>query len=200
MILCFLLLVLKQVNTAVVVMISTLCAKLCVLDVVKNSNVKVFSLVSRTKETMRIEWHETCKCKCRFNSSDSNNKHRLNDDKCWCEWKELIDKGVCDKGFVWNPNNCELECYKSFDFSEYLHYKNANCEKCLVNKLTEKFTENIEETRLVKVNSTECNFVENKCKHNSPTMHIVLLSIIFTINVGIYFHWHLKRMLLVLTI
>ena len=85
MILCFLLLVLKQVNTAVVVMISILCAKLCVLDVVKNSNVKVFSLVSGTKETMRIEWHETCKCKCRFNSSDSNNKHRLNDDKCWCE-------------------------------------------------------------------------------------------------------------------
>ena len=22
-----------------------------------------------------------------------------------CECKELIDKGVCDKGFIWNPSN-----------------------------------------------------------------------------------------------
>ena len=40
-------------------------AKLCVPDVVKNLNVKVFHLVSGTNETRRIEWHETCKCKCR---------------------------------------------------------------------------------------------------------------------------------------
>ena len=36
------------------------CAKLCVPDVVKNLNVKVFNLVSGTNETRRIEWHETC--------------------------------------------------------------------------------------------------------------------------------------------
>ena len=35
-------------------------AKLCVLDVVKNTNVKV---MSRTTETRHIEWHETCECK-----------------------------------------------------------------------------------------------------------------------------------------
>ena len=29
-----------------------------------------------------------------------------------CEYKELIDKGICDKRFVWNPNNCEWECDK----------------------------------------------------------------------------------------
>ena len=80
------------------------CAKLCVLDVVKNLNIKVFNLVSGTNETRRIEWHETCKCKCRFNSSVCNNKQRWNDDKCRCECKELIDKGVCDKGFIWNPS------------------------------------------------------------------------------------------------
>ena len=80
------------------------CAKLCVPDVVKNLNVKVFNLVSGTNETRRIEWHETCKCKCRFNSSVCNNKQRWNDDKCRCECKELIDKGVCDKGFIWNPS------------------------------------------------------------------------------------------------
>ena len=40
-------------------------AKICVPDVVKNLNIKVFNLMSRTNETRHIEWHETCKCKCR---------------------------------------------------------------------------------------------------------------------------------------
>ena len=43
------------------------------------------------------EWHEMCMCKCRLDASVSNNKQRWNDDKCRCECKELIDKGVCDK-------------------------------------------------------------------------------------------------------
>ena len=34
--------------------------------------------------------------------------------KMWCECKELIDKGVCDKGFIFNPSNCECECDKSW--------------------------------------------------------------------------------------
>ena len=39
-------------------------AKMCVPDVAKNLNVKVFKLMSRTNETKHIKWHETCKCKC----------------------------------------------------------------------------------------------------------------------------------------
>ena len=39
-------------------------AKVCVTDVVKNVNVKVFNLMSRTNETRHIEWHKTCKCEC----------------------------------------------------------------------------------------------------------------------------------------
>ena len=41
-------------------------AKLCVSDIVKNLNVKVYNLMSRTNETRHIKWHETCKCKCRL--------------------------------------------------------------------------------------------------------------------------------------
>ena len=41
--------------------------KLCVADVVKNLNVKVFNLMSRTNETRLIKSHETCKCICRLN-------------------------------------------------------------------------------------------------------------------------------------
>ena len=49
----------------------------------------------------------------------------MNDDKCRCECKELIDKGVCDKGFIWNPNNCECGCDTPCDIGEYLDYKNC---------------------------------------------------------------------------
>ena len=72
-------------------------AKLCVPDIVQNLNTKVFSLLSRTNETRHIKWHETCKCKCRLHASVFNNKQRLNEDKCRCECKELIDKDMCDK-------------------------------------------------------------------------------------------------------
>ena len=41
--------------------INNLLPKLCVPDVVKNLNVKVFSLVSGTNETRHIEWYQTCK-------------------------------------------------------------------------------------------------------------------------------------------
>ena len=41
------------------------------------------------------------------------------EDKCRCECKELIDKGVCDKGYTWNRSNCKCEYDKSCDFREY---------------------------------------------------------------------------------
>ena len=43
-------------------------SKICVPDVIKDLNVKVFNLMSRTYETRHIKWHETCKCKCRLDA------------------------------------------------------------------------------------------------------------------------------------
>ena len=82
--------------------------------------------------------------KCRLNASICNNKQRWNEDKCRCEWKELIDKGVCDKGLIWNPSNCECECDKSCDIGKYLDYENCKCRKKLVDKLVEECTEILE--------------------------------------------------------
>ena len=59
-------------------------AKLCVHDVVKNINVKVFNIMSR-----HIVWHETCKCKCRLDASVFNNKQCWKKDKWRCECKEF---------------------------------------------------------------------------------------------------------------
>ena len=88
-------------------------AKIWVPDNIKNTNVKVFNLMSRTNETRYIKSHKTCKCKYRLDASVCNNKQRWDEDKCRCECIELIDRGMCDKGFIWNPSNCECECDKS---------------------------------------------------------------------------------------
>ena len=98
----------------------------CVSDVIKNLNVKVFNLTSRTNGTRHIKWQETCKCKYRLDASASNNKQRWNGDKCWCKCKELIDKGLCDRRYIWKPSNCECEWDKSCDVGEYLDNKNCN--------------------------------------------------------------------------
>ena len=95
-------------------------AKLCVPNVVENINVKVFNLSSRSNQTRRIKWHESCKYKCRLDSSVRYNKHRWNEDKCRCGCKELIDKERWDKGFIWNPSHCNCKCDKSYDVGEYL--------------------------------------------------------------------------------
>ena len=44
----------------------------------------------------------------------------------------MIDKGVCDKGFIWNPSNCEFECDESCAVGEYLDYENCKFRKKLV--------------------------------------------------------------------
>ena len=51
-------------------------AKICVPNIVKNLNAKVFNLMSRTNETRSIKSHETCKCICRLNKIICNNKQR----------------------------------------------------------------------------------------------------------------------------
>ena len=72
-------------------------AKLCVPDVVKNINVKVFNLMSWSNQTKHVEWHETCKCKCRLGASVFDNKQRSNEDKYRCKCREeLRDKEKCD--------------------------------------------------------------------------------------------------------
>ena len=72
----------------------------CVLDVVKNINVKVFNLIPWSNQAKHLEWHETCKCKCALDSSVCNNKQRWSKNKCRSECRELIDKGLWDKGFI----------------------------------------------------------------------------------------------------
>ena len=99
----------------------------------------------------------------------------------------MIDKGVCHKVYIWNPNNCECECDKSWDVGEYLDYENCKCRKRLIDKLVEECTENIDEAKLAGVALFE-HVNECVCSY---TVCIVLAVIALTVSIeiGAYFNY-----------
>ena len=107
---------------------------------------------------------------------------------CRCECRELIDKGVCDKGYIWNRSNCECECDKSCNIGEYLDYSSCRYRKKLIGPLVEECTENTDETKLVNIT------VENKNNSRCTSYLVckVLFFIFFIISCGIiiYFVYH----------
>ena len=114
-------------------------AKVCVPNVVKNINVKVFNLLSRINETKQIIWHETCKCVCRLTAAVCNNRQVWNENKCACECKQdLISKLTCDSGYMWNPSTCSCECDKLCGVGQYLNHENCVCRKSRINNLVEQ--------------------------------------------------------------
>ena len=98
------------------------------------------------------------------------------------ECKELIDKGICGKGFIWNHSNCECECDKSCNIGEYLDYENCKCRKKIVDKLIDECTETVEEVKLANITIAEN---ENNYKYSSCKVHIVFMIVAFTISTGI---------------
>ena len=163
-------------------------AKLCVPDVTKNINVEVFNLMARINETRKIVWHETCKCICKFS------RQIWNEDKCRCECKEdLINKMVCDKGYIWNPNNWACECDKLCDIGQYLDSKNCACRKILVDKLVEECINVVDGDTMY--NET-LSIDPNNCPSRTPyvVLFIVFLSIsVIVSSAFIYFHWYKNK-------
>ena len=101
----------------------------------------------------------------------------------------MINKGRCDKGFIWNPSNCEYGCNKSCDVGQYLDFKNCRCRKKLVDKLVEECREDINENEMI-YNGT---FNDYRKVCNSCIIYIVLFVIVFLIIIGIssaYFYFH----------
>ena len=146
-------------------------ARTCVIDIVKNLNVKVLNLMTLTNETRHIKWHETYKCICRLDKSICNSKQQWNKDKYRCECKELIDKGVCDEGYVSNPSNCECGWDKSCDTGEYLDYSNCKCKKKVYDKLIDECTENTDVVRTDDENKNKCSLTLCVISYNSGYKH-----------------------------
>ena len=86
---------------------------------------------------------------------------------------------MCDKGFIWNPSNCECECDKLCDVGEYLDYKNCKCRKRLIDKLVEEYSENIDGNKMlynetldeISLNAFPLNVYKKVCGSCTLYMH-----------------------------
>ena len=151
-------------------------AKLCVPDVTKNVNVKVYILLMRANETRHVLWHESCKCVCRLTSAVCNSKRIWNSDTCSCDCNEdFVEKMVCEKGYIWNPSTCACECNMWCKTGQYLDYKNCVCK----NKVSSLCTSFINESMMSV--SDDVVVVDN----NSKSIYIGLFSLfLFVVVIG----------------
>ena len=75
----------------------------------------------------------------------------------------LIEKGICDKGFIWNPSNYYCECDKSCDIREYLDYKNCEWRKKVVDSLVEKCSKYLDKNEMVYNKTFNVSVGDYKC-------------------------------------
>ena len=146
--------------------------KTCFVDNIENIGLKVFNLLSQNNETIDIEKHKSCKCKCKLNKDACNNKQTWNKGTCQYECKNINTKKVCDSGFIWNPSVCICECNKYCDIYEYLDHKNCICRRKMTESLIEKCEKNINETLDIILSSNNNNKTSDSC---------VVYSIIFCV-------------------
>ena len=78
---------------------------------------------------------------------------------------------MCDRGHIWNPNNCEFEWDKSCDVGEYLDYENCMCRKRLIDNLVDQCTETVEVVKPAIITLAEN---ENSYECSSCTVYTVL--------------------------
>ena len=121
-------------------------SKLCVPNIIKRVNMKVYNFLMMLNETRNVLWHESCK---RLNSSVCNNKQIWNSDTCRCDCNEDFAGIIsCDKGYTWNSSTCECQCDMWCKPGQYLDHKNCVCKNKLIGRVIAKCTSVINETMM----------------------------------------------------
>ena len=146
-------------------------SKICVPEIIKNVNMKVYNFLMRLNETRNVLWYESCKCMCRLNSSVCNSKQIWNSNTCRCDCNEDF-VGIINpllKGYMCNPSTCECQCDKWCKSGQYLDHKNCVCKNKLIGRVIEECTSVINET-----------MINNKETGNNNNTYLILF-IIFLI-------------------
>ena len=170
-------------------------AKLCVPNIIKRVNMKVYNFLMRLNETRNVLWHESCKCVCRLNSSVCNNKQIWKSDTCRCDCNEDFASIIsCDKGYTWNPTTFECQCDMWCKPGQYLDHKNCVCKNKLVGRVVAECTSVINETMI--------NNNDNINNNNTITnifvglFSVVMFAVIVFFCVFTYFKWFKGKKLL----
>ena len=124
-------------------------AILCVPNIIKNVNMKVYNFLMRLNETRNVLWNESCKCVCRLNSSVCNSKQIWNSDTCRCDYNENFAGIInCTKGYMWNTNTCACEYDMWCKPGQYLDNKKCICKNKLIGRVISECTSLINETMM----------------------------------------------------
>ena len=110
--------------------------------------------------------------------------------------EDLVNKMVCDKGYIWNLINCACECDKSCSIGQYLDYKSCVCRNSLVDKLVEECTSVIDGDTMY--NKTLTVTSSNNCVSCAP--YVVLFAVCLSASIVIsgafvYLHWYKNKQL-----
>ena len=163
-------------------------AKLCVPNMIKRINMKVYNFLMRLNEARNVLWHESCKCVCRLNSSVCNSKQIWNSDTCRCDCNEDFAGIInCTKGYTWNPSTCECHCDIWCKPGQYLDYKKCICKNKLIGRVTAQCTSVINETMI----NNKDNIDNNNTKTNIfiGLFSVVMFAVIICFRVFAYFKW-----------
>ena len=163
-------------------------ARICVPNIIKNVNIKVYNILMRLNETRNVLWHESCECVCLLNSSVCNNKQIWNSDTCRCDCNEDFSGIVnCTKEYMRNPSTCECECDIWCKPGQYLDHKNCVCKNKLIGRVIAECTSLINETM---INNKNDIANDNTITSSFIGLFSVLLFIgIVCFGVFAYFKW-----------
>ena len=168
-------------------------AKMCVPNIIKKINMKVYNFLMRLHETCNILLHESCKCVCRLNSSVCNSKQIWKSDTCRCDCnKDFAGIISCDKGYTWNPSACACECDMWCKPGQYLDYKKFVCKNKLIGRIIAECTSVINETvRNNNDNITNDNITNDNTITNIfiGLLSVALFPVIVCFCVFTYFKW-----------
>ena len=162
---------------------------LCVPNIIKRINMKVYNFLMRLNETRNVLRHESCKCICKLNSSVCNNKQIWNNDTCRCNCDEDFANIInCTKGYMWNPSTCECQCDMWCKPGQYLDHKNCICKNKLIARVIEECASIINETMI--------NNKDNTITYVFIGLFSVLLFVgIVCSGVFVYFKWFKSKKL-----
>ena len=163
-------------------------AKMCVPNIIKRINMKVYNFLMMLNETRNVLWHKSCKCVCRLNSSVCNSKQIWNGNTCRCNCNEDFAGIIsCDKGYTWNPSTCECQCDMWCKPGQYLDYKKCVCKNKLIGRIIAECTSVINETMM--------NNKDNIANDNTITnifiglFSVLMFAVIVCFCVFAYFKW-----------
>ena len=101
--------------------------------------------------------HRSCECKCKFDGRKCSSNQKWNNNKSWCECKNLKEH-VCGKDHIWNPAtySCENGKYLAGNIDNSV----IKCDEII--EETETISTKIVLTKTVPTKTIETNFNEKR--------------------------------------